>query len=168
MSFTSTAAVMNAKALRRCWRHVSITVSIVSAKRLPAALCVIAQRPVSSVPFHRDLLRHVASQAEVTTAMDIVVSAIIVVGLAIIVLMLIGRPPPPTRRFSKYTGEPDEEFKREFERDRAFLASFIKMQEIERELETGLRPKQFGLAGLLLLVTAVAIVLSIWKWVSFR
>ncbi|MCX7425091.1 MAG: hypothetical protein NTW96_05610 [Planctomycetia bacterium] len=110
----------------------------------------------------------VASQAEVTTAMDIVVSVVIVVGLAMIVLMLIGRPPPPTRRFSKYTREPDEEFKREFERDRAFLAAFIKKQEIERELETGLRPKQFGLAGLLLLVTAVAIVLSIWKWVSFR
>ena len=28
----------NSKALRRCWRQVSITVSIVSTKRLPAAL----------------------------------------------------------------------------------------------------------------------------------
>ena len=34
----STAAL--AKALQRCWRQVSITVNIVSTKRLPAALCV--------------------------------------------------------------------------------------------------------------------------------
>lgn len=36
----STAAVRNKKTLRRCWRQVSITVSIVSTKRLPPALCV--------------------------------------------------------------------------------------------------------------------------------
>jgi hypothetical protein len=35
-----TAAVRYSKALRRCWRQVSITVSIVSTKRLPLALCV--------------------------------------------------------------------------------------------------------------------------------
>ena len=98
--------------------------------------------------------------------MDIVVRVVIVVGLAMIVLMLIGGPPPRTRRFSKYTGEPDEEFKREVEGEAEFLAAVIKKQEIERELETGLRPKQFGLAGLLLLMTAVAIVFSIWKVIN--
>jgi len=35
-----TAAVRYSKALRRCWRQVSMTVSIVSTKRLPPALCV--------------------------------------------------------------------------------------------------------------------------------
>ena len=98
--------------------------------------------------------------------MDIVVRVVIVVGLAMIVLMLIGGPPPPTRRFSKYTGEPDEEFKREVQRGAAFLAAIVKKEEIDRELETGLRPKQFGSAGLLLLMTTVAIVLSISKVIN--
>ena len=38
--WASTALVTKAKALRRCWRQVSITVSMVSTKRLPLALCV--------------------------------------------------------------------------------------------------------------------------------
>ena len=38
--WASTAVVRYSKALRCCWRQVSITVSIVSTKRLPAAFCV--------------------------------------------------------------------------------------------------------------------------------
>ncbi len=72
-------------------------------------------------------------------------------------------PSPPTKRFSKYTGEPDEEFRREVEGEEAFVSSVIEKLDIERELKTGLKPKQFGLAGLLILMTVVAIVLGIWK-----
>ena len=38
--WASTAAVTKAKRLRSCWRQVSITLSMVSTNRLPAALCV--------------------------------------------------------------------------------------------------------------------------------